>query len=124
MFGYFGALPDVAVTAPSYVVSDAIPDGSLAVGWYDVFRDIAHPEAGTGSRAFIWTQATGIVSVRSLVDAIGIGDDDWSEVTNARISSDGRYILLGGIHAVDPFGVALEHSRAVVLQLVPKSPPD
>ncbi len=88
-------------------------------------RYIDHPVFGTGSRAFIWTEATGIVSMRSLVDTLGIGDDDWNEVNNARVSSDGYYILLGGTHALgSPFRSQPEHSRAVVLQLMPKSSSD
>jgi len=123
VFGYFGALPDAPVASPSYGVGDVIPDGSLAVGGYIAYQNVDHPVFGTGSRAFIWTQATGIVSVRSLVD-LGIGDDDWNEVNNARVSSDGRYILLGGTHALDPFGSQPEHSRAVVLRLMAKSSSD
>jgi hypothetical protein len=121
-FGYFGALVDALVTARSYAVSDAIPDGSLAVGAYQTYPPSVGYPAGTVSRAFIWTEATGIVSVRSLVDELGIGDDDWDEMNAVRISTDGRKILLGGLHRLDlsPLG----HSRAVVLQLVPKSASD
>jgi len=120
-FGYFGALPDAPVASPSYAVTDATPDGSLAVGRYEAYQYLGYPDSGSGSRAFIWTEATGIVSLRSLVDDLGIGDDDWNEIYNVRISPDGRNILLGGIHALDPGGFQLDHSRAVVLQLVPKS---
>lgn len=120
VFGYLGALPDAPVTSISYTVTDATPDGSIAVGSYYAYQFVGYPNSGTGSRAFIWTEATGIVSVRALVDELGIGDDDWNETYSVRISSDGRRILWGGIHAMDPIGYNVEHSRAVVLQLVPK----
>ena len=123
-FGYFGALPDAYAASPAYAVTDAIPDGSLAVGRYEAYQYVGHPDSGAGSRAFVWTEATGIVSVRSLVGTLDIGDDDWNEISNVRISSDGRSILLGGSHATDPGGFQVEHSRAVVIQLVPKPASD
>jgi hypothetical protein len=55
----------------------------------------------TGYRAFVWTEATGILTVRSLV----------------RISPDGSKILIGGDRNLD-------HFRAVVLQLVATSTSD
>jgi len=123
-FGYLGALPDAFVTPISYAVTDATPDGSLAVGVYTAYQFVGYPNSGTGSRAFIWTEATGIVSVRSLVEALGIGDDDWNDLYNVRVSPDGRSILLSGNHAVDPGAFQIGHSRAVVLQLVPKPTSD
>ena len=121
-FGYLGALPDAPITGRSYAVSDATADGSLAVGNYSSYANADQPDSGTTTRAFIWTQATGIVSVRSLVTELGIGDDDWNEVDAMRLSPDGLKILIGGVHI--PQEGQIDHTRAVVLQLAPKSASD
>lgn len=117
-FGYLGALPDAPIPN-SYVITDATPDGSLVVGGYLAYQYLDYPDVAYASRAFIWTEATGIVSVRSLVNELGIGDDDWHEIDAVRVSPDGRRILLGGYRDLD-----LSQARAVVLQLVPKSASD
>ncbi|HMM57334.1 MAG TPA: hypothetical protein PKD77_07070 [Rudaea sp.] len=119
MFEYFGALSDALVTARSYAVVDATTDGSLAVGTYQTNPPSAGYPAATVSRAFVWTETTGIVSVRSLVDVLGIGDDDWDEMSAVRVSPDGLKILLGGTRRLDlhPDG----QPRAVVLELMPKA---
>jgi hypothetical protein len=116
-FGYFGALADAPVAAPSYAVTDAVADGSLAVGTYSAYWYAADPNSETTVRAFIWTEATGIVSVRSLINDLGIGEDDWDDITSVRISPDGAKILLGGYRDLD-------HFRAAVLQLTPKLYPE
>ncbi|MEO8803542.1 MAG: hypothetical protein ABI304_05680 [Rudaea sp.] len=118
-FGYLGALADAPVTARSYACTDATPDGSLVVGTYTAYKYIDYPDSGTSSRMFIWTQATGIVSVRSLVDELGIGDDDWDEIDAVRVSPDGSKILIGGVHIRQQFHV--DHFRAIVLNLMPKA---
>lgn len=121
-FGYFGALPD-AVELGWYGVTDATSDGSLAVGNYVTYPYADNPgDPNQATRAFIWTQATGIVSVRSLVNELGTGDDDWDEMRAADVSLDGSSILLSGIHHRQQGQP--EHNRAVVLQLVPKSTSD
>jgi hypothetical protein len=116
-FEYLSQVPD-AITTSSYGVSDATSDGTLAVGAYQTYPPAAGYPAATVTRAFIWTEATGTVSVRSLVTELGIGDDDWDEMTAVRVSPDGRKILLAGLHRLDLYPVA--YSRAVVLDLVPK----
>ncbi|HET8940492.1 MAG TPA: hypothetical protein VFN13_00695, partial [Rudaea sp.] len=116
---YLGALPDAPVTARSYAVTDATPDGSMAVGAYQAYPPSTSYPAAAVSRAFIWTQATGILSVRSLIDELDIGDDDWDVINAVRITSDGQKILLGGLHRLDRY--PLGYARAVVLKLAPKS---
>jgi hypothetical protein len=119
-FEYLGALADAVVSARSYAVSDATPDGSLVVGAYQTAPPSQNYPAAYVSRAFIWTETTGIISVRSLVNDLGIGDDDWDEMSAVRISKDGSKLLLAGLRRLDlsPLG----YSRAVVLHLTPKSP--
>jgi hypothetical protein len=114
-FDYLGALSD----ALDYSVQSTTPDGSLVAGLYDAYPPSVNYPAATVSRAFIWTQATGIVSVRSLTSEIGIGDDDWDQILAESISPDGLKILLGGTRRLDlhPNG----QPRAVVLELMPKA---
>ena len=120
-FGYLGALPEAYVTSRGYGVSDAIGDGSLAIGTYGTYQYINDPLSAAVARVYLWTEATGIVSLRSVVAELGIGDDDWGDIYTTRFSADGRKILISGIHARDPLVNGLDHSRVVVLQLVPKS---
>jgi hypothetical protein len=114
-FAYLGALSD----ALDSDVGSTTPDGSIAVGVYDSNPPVAGYPAATVTRAFIWTQATGIVSVRSLTSELGIGDDDWDQIVAESISPDGLKILLGGTRRLDlhPLG----QTRAVVLHLTPKA---
>jgi hypothetical protein len=118
-FGHLGALAD-AVSLGWYYVNSVTPDGTLATGSYVV----GDPVYGQAVRAFVWTQATGIVSVRSLVAELGIGDDDWSSQRTANISPDGEKILLTGWHKSTVYPQPDGYSRAVVLRLLPKASPN
>ncbi|MCE7951240.1 MAG: hypothetical protein DYH18_09065 [Xanthomonadales bacterium PRO7] len=117
-FNYLGSVADEWST-PGYGVTDATADGAFAIGSYVTKPPIAGYPAATVNRAFIWTQTTGIVSVRSLVNELGIGDDDWDWMTTIRLSPDGDKILLGGLHRLDLYPTG--YSRAAVLHLIPKS---
>lgn len=119
-FGYLGILDDASATAHSYAVIDTTADGSLAVGAY------RSSDATPTYVAFVWTQATGIVSVRSLVSDLGIGDNNWAQASAVGVSSDGRKILLIGTFLPPPPDgqVHVPASRAVVLHLTPKASPD
>jgi hypothetical protein len=99
----------------------AFVDGSLAVGTYVTYQYLGDPISAAVPRVYFWTEATGIVSLRSLAADVGIGDEDWGDISTASISGDGRKILIGGIHARDPLSADVDHTRAVVLQLLPKS---
>jgi uncharacterized membrane protein len=118
-FGYLGALADALIAQRSYAVTDATSDGSLVIGSYGVAPPTTTYPAATVSRVFIWTQATGIVSVRSLASELGIGNDDWDIFNFVRLSPDGTKILLSGLKRLDlhPNG----ESRTVVLRLTPKA---
>jgi hypothetical protein len=119
-FGYLGILADASAVAHSYSVIDTTVDGSLAVGAYRT------SDAMPAYAAFVWTQATGIVSVRTLISNLGIGDDNWTQASAVSVSSDGRKILLSGTFSPPPPDgqVHVPASRAVVLHLTPKASPD
>lgn len=117
-FAYLGTPPD-SPDRGSSGVADVTPDGSLAVGSYDAYANPDQPDnRKLTTRPFIWTQATGIVSMRTLVDELKIGDDDWGYFNVIDVSADGHKILISGEHPLHPYSVV--HSRAVVLHLTPK----
>ncbi len=125
-FGNLGALSDGYSTsaygaAGVYSVTSTTSDGSIAVGNYIAIKYLDYPVLEIyATRAFIWTQASGMVSVRTLASELGIGDDDWQEIDTVRLSPDGLHVLLGGFHD----GSDLSRSRAVVLHLTPKASPN
>ena len=89
-------------------------DGSLIVGSY-VFSE---PGFGQRRRVFIWTQNTGIVSVNSLIDELGIGDLQWKNMQAIDVSSSGDKILLTAEHPdSQPNNLKM---RIVVLDLAEK----
>jgi len=112
-FGYLGSLADALVDSPSYAVTDTTPDGSLVVGVYRANVSVADVDSGGALHAFVWTQATGMVSVRSLMAELGIGDDEWRDITAVRVSHDGHRLLVGGYLDTERF-------RAAVIELAPK----
>ena len=94
-FEYLGEMGMIAVTS----------DGSMTVGDY---------LSEEGSRALIWTQDTGMTTVPSLVEELGIGDNQWEAMYPVDISPDGSKILLQGNVRQGMFGNSW---RAVVLEL-------
>lgn len=115
---YLGTLPDGVRSRASYGVNDVTQDGTLAVGSYTaVIESTTRPDQLTG-RGFIWTQRTGMVSVRSLVKELGIGDDHWRTMGAVGVSSSGDKILLSGWWQI-PFEPS-DQNRAVILELKPK----
>ncbi|MEO8803541.1 MAG: hypothetical protein ABI304_05675 [Rudaea sp.] len=123
-FDYLGALAD---GMDNYSVNAASADGSLAVGTYRASGAIVNSNGTFAAyRAFIWTQATGIVSVSSLIDDLGIGDNDWIDASALSVSPDGLKILLSGTKhgPQQPHQIQVPSGRAAVLQLTPKTTPN
>lgn len=109
LVGYLGTVPDAVGGARPYVLADVSADGRLAVGSYS---------AGSGnSRAYIWTQRTGMVSVRALSAEMGLGDDAWEDQIAVSVSPNGKRILLRGYA---PTSVGSKPWRAVELALKAK----
>ena len=112
LFGYLGTVEGARPFIDTYIPTGMSADGSVIVGFYRVPDE----NFGISRRGFIWTQHTGMVSVPALVEEIGVGDDDWARMSAARVSRDGRRILLTG----DFSGTEVQtwdNSRAVVLEL-------
>ncbi|MNC95021.1 hypothetical protein D3C83_120270 [compost metagenome] len=86
-------------------------DGRLIVGNYAIELN---PQS-LGSRGFIWTQNTGLVSIRDLLQDTNLGDDDWRSMAAVSISSTGDKILLAGTDDSEDL-----HRRAVILGLKAK----
>jgi len=90
--GYFGQLPGVGNTGDfwSYTPLDITADGSLVVGRYVIEKDNDQLENG----AFIWTQATGLVSVLELIEEAGLSEYGWGDMNAFGVTSLGDKILL------------------------------
>jgi hypothetical protein len=106
---YLGTTPAASqLSPPRFAVLDATADGTLAVGAFAVPRF----DGGLGSHAFVWTQATGIVSVPELLDNIG-RPLNWHVMDAVSVSSDGTKILLEG-YILPPFPAPSERHSAVL----------
>ena len=110
---YLGAPPEAVHNA---TVAPATPtgvsaDGTVVTGNYPMFNPGNRP----GTRGFIWTQNTGMISTRELFEEIDLGDDNWDFMSIRAVSSDGRKILIGGYHRPTQFSPT--NYRVMVLTL-------
>ncbi|NBB91658.1 MAG: hypothetical protein GVY32_00635 [Gammaproteobacteria bacterium] len=99
---------------PTYDVQDLTRDGSMIVGRY-----LIDVQGSLGSRVFLWTQSTGMVTAQELFQAAGVGDDGWFSMGSLAISPNGRYLLVSGRRlgsSDDPEG----DPRAAVITLTPR----
>jgi len=99
---------------PPYDVQDLTRDGSMIVGRY-----LIDVQGFLGSRVFLWTQATGMVTAQELFQAAGVGDDGWFNMGSLAISPNGQYLLVSGRRlgsSQNPEG----DPKAAVLTLTPK----
>ncbi|TVQ28142.1 MAG: hypothetical protein EA370_16975 [Wenzhouxiangella sp.] len=112
-FAFLGRL-DYEFNTSRYRPAATTDDGNLIVGSY-AFVD---PRFVQRQRAFIWTQNTGIVSVSSLIDQLGVGDLEWKNMWAMGLSSNGDKILLSGEHS-DSHSSDIQR-RIVVLSLTEK----
>jgi hypothetical protein len=111
---YLGLLDDV-VPGTVIGVNDVSSDGSLAVGAYSTTISAPVVEA----EAWIWTQNTGIVSMRPLLQELELSEK-WARRSTLSTTSDGMQILLGGwIDSPIP-GEPIRY-RAAILRLAPKA---
>jgi len=113
-FEFLGTLPDAYPVPGSWKdfnVTDASSDGSVVVGFYSQNVYPTNPNSETyAQRPFIWTQAAGMTSLRSL----GVGDEDWQLIDTVCLSPDGRRILIAGVNQSS-------RPRAAVVHLTPKT---
>jgi hypothetical protein len=95
-------------------VQDLTRDGSVIVGPY-----LIDVQGSLGSRLFLWTQSTGMVTAEELLQAAGVGDDGWFNMGSLAISPNGKYLLVSGRRfgsSDDPEGAP----KAAVITLTPK----
>jgi len=114
-FESMGSLPDGYPWTEDpygpYNVFDASSDGSIVAGLYLANMYPQNPDSESYvERPFLWTQATGLVSLRSL----GLASEDWEIIYTVRLSPDGRLLLIAGLRKTGQF-------RATVLHLTPKT---
>ncbi len=99
---------------PTYAVQGITRNGSMIVGRY--LHDV---KGFRSSRAFLWTQATGMVTANELLQAAGVDEDGWFTMSQTAISPNGKYLLISGTRFGSNPG--LEGSpRAAVLTLILK----
>lgn len=108
-------VPPLQMPYPLYLAFDITADGSLIVGRYV----IDHGNQTLGSRPFVWTPATGIVSLRNVLADAGLGDENWDEMRAVSVSSTGDKILIEGDYLNPSSGNY--QPRAVVLHLTPRN---
>lgn len=104
-----GAIETVGL--PPYVVQDITEDGSMVVGRF--LKDV---EGSLGSRVFIWTQSTGMITASELFQAAGFDDNSWFGMDKLAISPNGEFLLVSGTRlgsSMDPEG----RPKAAVLRL-------
>ncbi|QOC23214.1 hypothetical protein IC757_03415 [Wenzhouxiangella sp. AB-CW3] len=97
---------------------DVSSDGSVIVGSYVVENPWDEP---SGTRAFIWTEATGLVVVPDLLAANDLGDTNWSRMAAVSVAkgSDDIWVLLSGSFRNPPES-GLYDRRAAILHLSPR----
>ena len=104
------AYPDPYGPYATYSVYDVSSDGSMVAGLYSQNMYPQNPDSESSvQRPFLWTRATGVVSLRSL----GIDDRDWQFIDTVRLSPDGRRLLIAGVNQSS-------NPRAAVVHLTPK----
>lgn len=103
------AYPDPYGPYATYSIYDVSSDGSMVAGLYAQNMYPQNPNSESSvQRPFLWTQATGVVSLRSL----GIDDRDWQFIDAMRLSPDGRRLLIAGVNQSN-------NPRAAVVHLTP-----
>lgn len=108
-----------------YFINGASHDGSLVVGRTGLPVGFSFVIAGTAGQAdwawngFVWTQHTGMVSLRALLDGAGLALDGWRDAEVAAVSPDGLRLLLSG-NRQGPGAPGVMTQGLAVLTLVPR----
>ena len=102
---YLGTLPEAA-SSPNYSMVHASEDGSLLAGSFSRVNADGH----RGTRAFLWSRATGMQPLADILAEFGISDDEWQGMVVAAISPEGDRVLLRGtrLGSFDSWGAILE----------------
>jgi hypothetical protein len=89
---FLGTTPDaLEVVPPKFGVFDTSADGTIAVGAYATLMS----DRSLGSHAFVWTQHTGVVPIRTLFDDLDPAVS-WDIMDAVSISPDGTLVVLHG----------------------------
>jgi hypothetical protein len=89
---YLGTLPDAAPGTTSFS-TDVTADGSTIIGTY--YR--SNGDGSISYRGFLWTEASGLVSILDLLAQHGIDHgSDWHSIIPTAITPAGDKILIGG----------------------------
>jgi hypothetical protein len=111
---YLGEPDALAADALTYI-ADVSADGSLVAGVYHY--DFVENSLTSRSQAWIWTQATGLVSAQAILD--GLEPQRLQHRDIVEVSSDGRTWLVS-TWSPTPDGVQSPVVRAALVRLSPK----
>ncbi len=102
---YLGTHPDAAPGTVQYATS-VTADGSAIVGTYYV----AAEDGALSYRGFLWTAATGLVSIQELMATHGIDHAaNWRRIVPTAISPSGDAILIAGADENDAAAAFILH---------------
>lgn len=113
---YLGTLlyPGSETITGNFSPYDTSSDGSLIVGEYTEMV----AEGFYASPAFIWTQATGLVSMGEVLEELALDEGPWNWMRAASVSSSGDKILLVGESRIPGAGAG-DRRRAAILTMMP-----
>jgi hypothetical protein len=123
-FGHLGSIDGAYYSSHPYFVTGLSPDGTFAIGLYEAQRYPGYDESPIVMRPFVWTQATGILPLATILSEMGmdIGIAYPGDVSVpfdiAMFSADGNTILLRGMFYSDKGEPTV---KVFVLHLMPKA---
>lgn len=108
-FAYLGRLPDGPL---GYSIQSASLDGSIVTGVYGM----ANSQGALSARGFIWTPNSGLSPIEATFAHDG---QPWNlrTVLSARISPNGRWVLVAGLGDSD----GTTSTQHYAIELIPKS---
>lgn len=122
--GLLGRLTDDE-PGTGYFINAASHDGSLVAGRTGLPAGFSMTAAGTVGQpdwtwnGFVWTQHTGMVSLRALLDEVGLVLEGWRDAEVAAVSPDGLRLLLSG-NRQGPGAPGVMTQGLALLSLVPR----
>lgn len=123
-FGHLGSIDGAYYSSHPYFVTGLSPDGTFAIGLYEAQRYPGYDESPIVMRPFVWTQATGILPLATILSEMGIDigiaypGDVSVPFDIAMFSADGNTILLRGMFYSDKGEPTV---KVFVLHLMPKA---
>ncbi len=110
-FQYLGVLENEA-EYPAYWINATSGNGTIAVGGF---------RSSSRGDGLIWTQATGLVSVREVLTELQVSPHDWENMGAIRITASGRKVLMRGERSEQGTWSTTRYPTAAILTLQPRN---